>query len=70
MQLMHRMIRMTTKAAQTEVTDQDVKVALALGGGKSHEAPVHPAMVGSGQNKLEVGSALGYGIGSAIGSGT
>ena len=27
-----------------EVTDQDAKVAVALGGGKSHEAPIHPAM--------------------------
>jgi hypothetical protein len=52
------------------VTDQDVKVAVALGGGKSHEAPIHPAMVGTGQNKLEVGSTLGYGIGSALGAGT
>jgi hypothetical protein len=59
-----------TRTTKAEVTDQDVKVHLALGGGKSHEAPIHPAMIGKGQNKLEVGSTLGYGIGSAIGAGT
>ena len=52
------------------VTAQDVKVATALGGGKSHEAPIHPAMVGKDRNNIEVGSTLSYGIGSAIGSGT
>lgn len=66
MRQMHRMTAMATKA----VTDKDVKVALALGGGKSHEAPIHPAMQGRGQNKLEAGSVMQYGIGSAIGSGT
>lgn len=29
---------------KSAVSDKDVKVAVALGGGKSHDCPIHPAM--------------------------